>query len=215
MNLYNRDQDDQDREKERDMEREYNFKQSHGGRQRFPGGEWGNSSEFGRNSEHNFSLKKYRNGKRLGADPDFTEPMDSDFEGEEFERSRFAEPYTGGQFSRSQWGRGSSFNRDLGFHNSPGYGENFGFSGRGPKGYTRSDERIREEVCEVLYHDPMVDARGIVVSVSDGVVTLQGSVSSREAKRLAESSIDHLPGVYDVLNQLTISGGDDEQQPRQ
>ena len=30
--------------------------------------------------------------------------------------------------------------------------------GRGPKDYTRSDDRIREEVCDRLTDDPRVDA---------------------------------------------------------
>ena len=49
----------------------------------------------------------------------------------------------------------------------PGYGQQSMYAygqempshrGKGPKGYTRSDERIREHVCEVLSDDHHVDA---------------------------------------------------------
>ena len=32
------------------------------------------------------------------------------------------------------------------------------FQGRGPKSYARSDERLRELICERLLDDPLVDA---------------------------------------------------------
>jgi osmotically-inducible protein OsmY len=81
--------------------------------------------------------------------------------------------------------------------------------GRGPKGYTRSDERIQEEVCERLSHDHQVDASEIEVSVSGKEVTLSGTVDSREAKRRAEDIAEHVSGVTHVQNNLRVqqSGG--------
>lgn len=38
-------------------------------------------------------------------------------------------------------------------------------AGKGPKGYKRSDERIREDVCDCLTDDRHVDASGIEVKV--------------------------------------------------
>ena len=58
--------------------------------------------------------------------------------------------------------------------------------GRGPKGYSRSDERIREDVSDRLTDDPYIDASDIEVSVSNREVTLSGAVDSREARRRAE-----------------------------
>ncbi|MGH1560504.1 BON domain-containing protein [Caulobacter segnis] len=58
--------------------------------------------------------------------------------------------------------------------------------GRGPKGYRRSDERIREDVSDRLTDDSWLDAHGVEVSVSDGDVTLSGTVRSargQEARR--------------------------------
>ena len=57
------------------------------------------------------------------------------------------------------------------------------FFGKGPKGFKRSDEKIREEVCEALYRDNSVDASEIEVSVKDAEVILSGTVSERRMKR--------------------------------
>ncbi|MDQ4134860.1 MAG: BON domain-containing protein, partial [Pseudomonadota bacterium] len=71
-------------------------------------------------------------------------------------------------------------------------------------GYTRSDERIREDVCERLTQDPHVDASDIEISVSSREVTLSGFVDSREAKRRAEDIADHVSGVTHVQNNLRV-----------
>lgn len=87
------------------------------------------------------------------------------------------------------------------------------YSGRGPKGYHRSDERIREDVCEILMMDGWVDARDIEVRVDNGDVTLSGSVPDRSMKRLAEDAAIGIPGVRDVHNQLSI-GEKGERRPQ-
>ena len=78
------------------------------------------------------------------------------------------------------------------------------FTGKGPKNYVRSDGRIHEECCEHLAHDSFVDASDIDVTVSEGEVTLAGTVDSKEQKRRAEVVIEHLRGVHDVHNQLRV-----------
>jgi osmotically-inducible protein OsmY len=78
------------------------------------------------------------------------------------------------------------------------------FRGRGPRGYRRSDERIREEVCECLTDDERIDATNVQVDVKDCEVTLSGSVNSREEKRRAEDLIERLSGVKDVHNTLRV-----------
>jgi len=87
-----------------------------------------------------------------------------------------------------------------------------GYAGRGPKGYTRSDERIREEVSDRLTEHDAIDASGIEVSVKDGVATLSGTVDSRWTKRLAEDLAERAPGVRDVMNQITVA---DQRAPRE
>jgi osmotically-inducible protein OsmY len=79
------------------------------------------------------------------------------------------------------------------------------FRGRGPRGYQRSDERIREDVCDCLTEDPSVDATDVEVDVKSGEVTLTGTVGSREQKRRAADVIEDLPGVKDVQNNLRVS----------
>jgi len=76
--------------------------------------------------------------------------------------------------------------------------------GRGPKGYTRSDDRIKEDVNDRLTDDPHIDASDIDVSVKDGEVTLTGTVDSRFAKRHAEDIADRISGVKDVENRIKV-----------
>jgi hypothetical protein len=77
--------------------------------------------------------------------------------------------------------------------------------GRGPKGYRRSDDRIREDVNDRLTWSSHIDASEIDVEVRDGEVTLKGSVDDRFAKRLAEDLCQQVYGVQDVQNQLKVS----------
>ena len=78
------------------------------------------------------------------------------------------------------------------------------FIGRGPKGYKRSDDRIREEICDRMTDDPVLDASDVEVDVIEGEVTLSGSVSSRDQKRRAEDIAERIGGVRDVTNQLRV-----------
>ncbi|MDI3308705.1 MAG: BON domain-containing protein [Acetobacteraceae bacterium] len=76
--------------------------------------------------------------------------------------------------------------------------------GRGPLGYTRSDERIREDVRDRLTGDPALDASGIEVQVGSGEVTLSGTVRSRPDKRLAGDIAGEISGVKHVQNNLRV-----------
>lgn len=78
------------------------------------------------------------------------------------------------------------------------------FRGHGPRGYTRSDERIREDVSDRLTDNPVLDATEIEVVIHDGEVTLHGHVDSRYSKRLAEDIADEVSGVKHVQNNLRI-----------
>lgn len=79
------------------------------------------------------------------------------------------------------------------------------FRGRGPRGYRRSDDRIKEDVCQCLTDDDHIDATNIDVTVNDREVLLSGTVQTRAEKRHAEDVIEHLPGVRDVINNLRVT----------
>ena len=78
------------------------------------------------------------------------------------------------------------------------------YSGRGPKGYRRADERIFEDVCERLTDHPDIDASDVTVRVENGEVTLEGTVESRRVKYLAEDVCEGIVGLVDVLNRLRV-----------
>lgn len=79
-----------------------------------------------------------------------------------------------------------------------------GAEGLGPRSYRRSDERIHEDVNDLLTDDWYVDASDIEVSVNNRIVTLTGRVGSREEKRRAEDIAESVSGVTDVSNQLRV-----------
>src|SRR5690606_12238404 len=83
------------------------------------------------------------------------------------------------------------------------------FHGVGPKGYRRSAERIREDVCDALLEADDVDAREIEVHVEGAEVTLEGTVADRHQKRMAELLTERVRGVEDVHNHLRIRRGDE------
>jgi osmotically-inducible protein OsmY len=85
------------------------------------------------------------------------------------------------------------------------------YAGRGPRGYQRTDERIREDVCDCLTADPDIDASEIVVEVADGEVTLGGSVPDRRMKRDAEESVEDISGVRQVHNRLRVESKSDSE----
>lgn len=76
------------------------------------------------------------------------------------------------------------------------------YAGIGPRNYRRADERVWEDINERLTAHPDIDASDIDVTVEDGVVTLNGTVNSRGARRLAEEIIDDIRGIKDIHNKL-------------
>jgi hypothetical protein len=76
--------------------------------------------------------------------------------------------------------------------------------GRGPRGYTRSDDRIREDLSDRLTDDHYVDASDVEIAVSNCEVTLSGTVENRAAKRRAEDIAEAVSGVRHVQNNLRV-----------
>ncbi len=102
----------------------------------------------------------------------------------------------GGWTGQERYGRSSAMGRSAA--GGP-------YAGRGPRGYQRSDERIREDVCERMCDCGELDASDIEVRVSNAEVTLQGTVRDRHDKRLAEDLVDQVSGVREVHNQIRVS----------
>ncbi len=73
----------------------------------------------------------------------------------------------------------------------------------------RSDRSIHNEVCERLKWHGQVDASEIQVEVQNQEVTLQGTISDRNMKKLAERVAESVPGVEDVHNRLQIQNQKD------
>jgi hypothetical protein len=74
---------------------------------------------------------------------------------------------------------------------------------RPPRGYQRADDRIREDVCERLMEGP-VDVGDVEVTVSNGEVTLSGTVEARWQKRAIEDITCNVRGVHDVHNRVRV-----------
>ena len=99
--------------------------------------------------------------------------------------------------NRSEWSQTGAGNR---------YNPN-----QGPKNYRRSDDRIMEDICETVCHQPNLDCTDVEVEVKDCNVTLKGNVRERWMKHLVEDIADDTRGVREVENNVRVSRGADEE----
>jgi hypothetical protein len=79
-----------------------------------------------------------------------------------------------------------------------------GFRGIAPKGYSRADSSIYEDVCALLEDDPDIDPSDVTVSVDEREVVLSGTVDDRWTKRYIEDLAYSVRGVSDVVNRLQV-----------
>jgi osmotically-inducible protein OsmY len=79
------------------------------------------------------------------------------------------------------------------------------FRGKGPRNYTRSDDRIKEDINDRLSDDSWVDASDIDVQVNKCEVILTGNVNDRSAKRRAEDIAESVSGVKHVENRIRVN----------
>jgi hypothetical protein len=142
---------------------------------------------------------------------------------DEWDRDSGYDGPSGDRYEREQWD-GSDRERfgDFGQDRRPGYRQSMGggygtsnegvgqresrFAGMGPKGYRRSDERIREDLCDRLTDDGGIDGSEIEVQVQGGEVTLSGTVADRAQKRRAEDIAESCSGVGNVTNNIRTEG---------
>lgn len=110
-----------------------------------------------------------------------------------------------GMGDMTERGRWPSRGTDLGFaspdHEDGGRGPHFG---KGPKGWRRSDDRIREDVCERIAQQGWIDASEVEVRVESGTVILSGTIADRRSKRTLEHVAEDVSGVDDVRNEIRV-----------
>jgi osmotically-inducible protein OsmY len=75
----------------------------------------------------------------------------------------------------------------------------------GPKGYQRSDERLREDISERLMLAHEIDSSEVTVEVTGARAVLDGTVPQRWMKHAIEDLVDACPGVQDIDNRIRIS----------
>lgn len=167
-----------------DWNRDYN---AAGTGRNYMGGDFDRESDYGRSSRYGGYNYDYDRGAGMS---DWEYGGGTDFQyGDTGGRNRMMQR-TG---ERSSWGPGYWNQRQRGR-----------FSGRGPQGYTRSDERIQEDINERLTQHGDIDAWNISVRVENGEVTLEGFVEDRWQKRMAEDIAEEISGVKQVHNRLRI-----------
>jgi osmotically-inducible protein OsmY len=68
----------------------------------------------------------------------------------------------------------------------------------------RSDERIKEDVEAHLNRNRRVDSSAVKVEVTDGVVSLSGTLPSLSAGMAAVETIENVAGVRSVINEIQV-----------
>ena len=66
------------------------------------------------------------------------------------------------------------------------------------------DRRIAEAIEAALERNVYVDAEMVDVKVSEGVVTIAGNVPDWKAYQVVHDTAQRIPGVVDIINNLTI-----------
>ena len=185
---------------------------SHAGEKAQPraheGGYQGAGPEYGRGYGRDFG----GGGLNQGFDGSWGQGYDGSVAPGDYREGFGGEAYGGGMasgdYDRSQGGRGETFGADdRSWFDRCADDEFHGrrhHRGRGPKDWSRDDQRIYEEVCERLLHDRLIDARGMEVEVDDGVVTLKGEARAAADPLLAERLVRETPGVKDVQLELAV-----------
>jgi len=187
--------------------------------------DWRREDAWRRDRESDTSGDRYREYGASSDRPEERRPYSEMGRGEESSYARRGQYRSRGDYGPSAFNPGGGRDQELFGTGSRGFGTTWGgtsaygegrslyqggernymegqHAGKGPKGYRRSDDRIREDVCDHLTRHGQIDASELEVEVRDGEVTLAGTVQRREEKRLAEDVAERISGVRDVHNQL-------------
>lgn len=164
------------------------------GQRRHDIAEWGNPS-----FTQNTSNRQY---KRINDEhSDFERQRDDN--SAEYDYNRFGMGSQRGTWNQrvdESYGWGENANQNTSHYSS----DLARHRGKGPKNFTRSDERIKDDINSRLTDDPYVDASEIEVAVESGEVTLTGTVPDRSSKRRAEDIAELVSGVKNVENRLRV-----------
>ena len=187
------------RNREQDTD-DYSSRSRFGARQSDDQREWDQRSRDSLPREQRELAERSRRGSYY--DPSW--PYERSGRGRDEQRSREEEQesHYRGYYSRSATpfsypgGSGYLYSESMTLHGP--------YTGRGPKGYKRSDQQIIEEACQRLERDGEIDASEIEVSAEDGVIRLRGTVHDRKAKRRAEECVESIYGARDVMNELRV-----------
>jgi len=171
------------------------------------------SRDYGQGSDYG----TYYGGSRYGRSGSYDYGR-----GGEYDQDRFRRGYSGRQSDFNDWEYQDDYDTDSDWEGaSPGwtYTETWWivpgpYSGRGPQGYQRSDERVKEDINERLTQHGQINAQDIQVEVNNCEVTLNGTVNNRQTKRMAEDIAESVWGVRDVHNQLRVKQEEESQQTR-
>jgi hypothetical protein len=168
-------------------------------RRDFRGPEGYGEHDFDRDRMMDWNNSRWNRGASFGFGPE-----------EDIERAgnyAYGSPYGQGDMGTDRMGRGDwieppNWTASRDWSSRGGSSENY--AGRGPKDYRRSDDRIKEEVCDMFTDDWRLDASDLAVKVEGCEVTLTGTVATRDQKRRAEEIAERVRGVSDVHNQIRV-----------
>jgi osmotically-inducible protein OsmY len=171
------------------------------------GGEWNQQGAYGRGGREEYGSGPYEYSGMQRRDDDRGYGMERERDRYFGSRERgygrdYGNRYSLGSSGEQQWGRGGE-ERFAGESSYPR-----SHRGKGPSNYERSDERVKELICERLSDDDDIDASGISVTVSNGEAKLEGTVSSRREKYLVEDCAEQC-GAKEIRNNLKIEARDD------
>ncbi len=177
----------------------------------------GNQERYGRPGQSRLGPESRMHESRMGADP-YAHPSSFAYGRNEYgSAGDWREPggdrFTHWDDNRYPHQSGSSREGERAYRGSDGQRFGGGYDtmpshrGKGPKGYQRSDERLKEVICERLSDDPQIDASEITLTVTGGIVKLTGTVDSRGDKFEVEEIASRCGGVRDIDNQLRVQSG--------
>ncbi len=75
---------------------------------------------------------------------------------------------------------------------------------RGPKGFKRTDERLKDDIAVRLMYRHDIDSSDVILEVKDGKVTLEGTVPERWMRYAIDDIAESVLGVQDVENNVRV-----------